>query len=105
ERVIGRWAEELEHDDPEWTAEDEAYWVQLMFQELAQGVAIGGRALDVAAEIEKEYGFARRVDRNRLALHTAFQNPGIMTARAALLMVALCAEMENLRRHPVFGHD
>lgn len=107
ERVIGRWAEELDVENPTWkdNDSDNARWTQRMFQELSQGVSIGGQALDVAAEIEREHGFATQVDERRLALPTAFRNPGIMTARAALLMLAMCCEMENLRRRPVFGHE
>jgi hypothetical protein len=104
ERVIGRWSEELEAENPLWGAEDEAFWVQVMFKDLVAGVAIGGRALHEAAEIKQKHGFSREgVTEDRLALPTAFRNPGIMTARAALLLLALSPEMERLGHEPEPG--
>ncbi|GIE29880.1 hypothetical protein Ait01nite_029250 [Actinoplanes italicus] len=100
ERVIGRWAEGLADDDRQWTTDDEDHWVQLMFRQLLIGVQIGVRALEVAAEIERAYGFIDVPTRDRLAKRTAFQNPGIMTARAALLALSLAAEMEELQPRP-----
>jgi hypothetical protein len=104
ERVIGRWSEELEAENPLWGAEDETFWVQVMFKDLVAGVAIGGRALHEAAEIERKHGFSQNgVTEERLALPTAFRNPGIMTARAALLVLALCPAMERLGHEPELG--
>jgi hypothetical protein len=104
ERVIGRWSEELEAENPLWSAEEETFWVQVMFKDLVAGVAIGGRALGEAAEIERSHGFSQAgVTEDRLALPTAFRNPGIMTARAALLVLALCPEMERLGQEPELG--
>src|SRR5262249_12090228 len=101
ERVIGRWSEELEAQTPLWNSGDEDLGVQWMFKDLLAGVNIGGRELAEAAEIERTYGFSREgVSENRLALPTAFRNPGIMTARAALLVLALCRRMEELGREP-----
>jgi hypothetical protein len=104
ERVIGRWSEELKAENPLWSEGDETFWVQVMFKDLVAGVAIGGRALHEAAEIERKHGFSRDgVTEDRLALPTAFRNPGIMTARAALLVLALCPEMERLGHEPELG--
>jgi hypothetical protein len=106
ERVIGRWSEELEAENPLWRAEDEAFWVQVMFKDLVAGVAIGGRALHEAYDIERTQGFSSEgVTEERLTLPTAFRNPGIMTARAALLVLALCPEMERLGNEPELGCD
>jgi hypothetical protein len=104
ERVVGRWSEELEAENPLWRAEDETFWIQVMFKDLVAGVSIGGRALHEATEIQWKHGFSREgVTEDRLALPTAFQNPGIMTARAALLLLALCPEMERLGQEPELG--
>jgi hypothetical protein len=102
ERIIGRWLDELDKDEPErqWDADDEDHWVQMMFQQLSLAVAIGEQALDKAAEIERDYGFTNSVNRRRLALRTAFRNPGIMTARAALHLLPLSYEMEALGLRP-----
>jgi hypothetical protein len=102
ERVIGRWSEELDAANPLWTRDDEALWVQLMYEELTSAVSIGGRALNVAAEIKQRYKFTDEVNENRHAQPTAFRYPGAMTARAALLMLALSGEMEAMRRLPPF---
>jgi hypothetical protein len=100
ERVIGRWAEGLAEEDGPWTSDDSARWTQRMFSQLTDGVAIGGRALEVADRIGQRWGFVHRVDERRLALSTSYQNPGIMTARAILLALSMCPEMEALGRKP-----
>ena len=100
ERVIGRWAEELEKPDPAWTELDSPRWTQRMFRELADGVAKGERALAVADKIGKGPGFAYRVTERRLALPTSLRNPAIMTCRALLLVYSMCPEMRDLGRTP-----
>jgi hypothetical protein len=103
ERVISRWTEQTE--EFEFTQQADERWAERMFPELLQGVTIGEQALEMAATIEKEHGLVQQVDEHRLALVTSFQNPGIMTARAALLMLGMCAEMESLGRRPLPGDD
>ncbi|MFC4092858.1 hypothetical protein [Micromonospora sp. GCM10011541] len=102
ERVIGRWWDELDKEEHErqWTVDDEEHWVEMLYQQLSLGVVIGEEALDKAAEIERAHGLVKRVSRNRLALRTAFRNPGIMTARAALHLLPLTYEMEALGLGP-----
>jgi hypothetical protein len=102
ERVISRWTEEEEFG---FTQRADERWTERMFPELLQGVTVGEQALEMAATIEKEHGLVQQVDEHRLALVTSFQNPGIMTARAALLMLGMCAEMESLGRRPLPGDD
>jgi hypothetical protein len=109
ERVISRWGmEELavpgaeegsaEEDAAEVNAANEARWIQRMHRELYEGVQVGELAIATVTRIKKKYGLVETVDENRLALLTGFQNPGIMTARAALLALALCPAMEGLGR-------
>ncbi|MFG1652575.1 hypothetical protein ACGFIE_21860 [Micromonospora sp. NPDC049275] len=102
ERVIGRWVNESDKEEHErqWSADDEEHWVELLYQQLSLGVVIGEESLDRAAEIERAYGLVKRVSRHRLALRTAFRNPGIMTARAALHVLPLTYEMEALGLSP-----
>ena len=97
ERVIGRWTEEFDTPD---NGDDEAQWVQKMYRQLSEAIEIGNRALATAAKIRKDPGLAEKVDQSRLALVTGYRNPGIMTARAALLALALAPAMEHLGRHP-----
>lgn len=100
ERVIGRWAEdyaELAAPGQSRTEAEEA-WVQRMFIRLTQGVDVGELAIETAAQIRTKYGLADEVSEKRLTMRTARQNPGIMTARAALLLLGLRHEMERLGR-------
>lgn len=102
EHVISRWSEGI--NDDLWTSQDEARWVQRMFRELCDGAAGGEEMLDLVARIERENGLVREVSEERLALVTAYRNPGIMTARALLLLVPMCTEMETLHRRPPGDH-
>jgi hypothetical protein len=102
ERVISRWTEDEEF---EFSQRADERWAERMFPELLQGVTIGEQALEMAAAIETDHGLVHQVDEHRMALVTSFQNPGIMTARAALLMLSMCAEMEDLGRRPLPGDD
>lgn len=101
ERVIGRWPEGIDGLSPQ----QEARQTQRMFQELCDGVVRGEEALGLVATIERDYGLVQKVSEKRLALVTAYRNPGIMTARALLLLVPMCGEMKNLRRRPPGNHD
>jgi hypothetical protein len=105
ERVIARWAEELDDESPVWTEQDSDHWTQKMFHQLHEGVEVGELALQVARRIRDKHGFVQAVDEKRMALKTALQNPGIMTARAALLMLAMCPEVEGAGLEPVFGES
>ena len=99
ERVIDRWDQEFTDGDVD-DLEDEEQWVQRMYRALSEAIEIGGRALRAARHIKEKYGLVYKVDQYRLALVTGYRNPGIMTARAALLALALAPAMEHLRRHP-----
>jgi hypothetical protein len=98
EQGIGRWGEK----NPGGTLRDEQRWVQKMYRSLVRGVDIGLLALATAERINKTHGLVhpRYVDEHRLAMITGFRNPGIMTARAALLMLALGPAMESIGRQP-----
>lgn len=93
ERVISRWLEEFEGDS-------EDLWIERMFRELTSGVVIGESAIDTAFLIKKEYDFVKDVTELRLTMRTALQNPGIMTARAATLLLALGPEMRRRGLEP-----
>ncbi|GIE27622.1 hypothetical protein Ait01nite_006670 [Actinoplanes italicus] len=101
ERVLGLWAEELEKDEPTWTADESGIWTQRMFRQLYDGVAVGEHALRVAEKIEGEHGFTFEVDAERLAMPTAYRNPAIMTCRALLLVYSMSPEMEQLGNDPI----
>jgi hypothetical protein len=102
ERVIGRWAEGIAEGD--WTLQDETRWTQRLFRQLTEGVDIGEQALATVEQIDKAFGLVDRVDEHRMALPTAYRNPAIMTARAALLQLALSGEMEATSRRPPGNH-
>jgi hypothetical protein len=100
ERVIGRWVEEFEKDDPKESEEDSGRWTQRMFRQLSDGIDVGTRALDAARKIKEGYGFVHEVTEKRLTLATGLRNPAIMTCRAILLAYSMCPEMEGLDRDP-----
>lgn len=97
ERIIGLWAEEF-------PSKSQTEYAQRMFDQLTTGADIGKEALDAADRVKQNHGFVDEVSAEGLALPTSFINPGIMTARALLLMLALSAKMEELGRFPL-GED
>jgi hypothetical protein len=101
EQVIGQWSEGVA--DASWREDDNFDLIRRMFRELHEGVTVGREALARAEEIEREYGLVKSVRADRMAMATALQNPGIMTARAALLMLSLCGEMESFDLPPLGG--
>ncbi|MEV0544344.1 hypothetical protein [Nocardia salmonicida] len=107
EQIVGRWLGELERDElhRQWHEDDEDRLVGQMFDQLAGAVLKGEHALDTASEIGKRHKFAPEVTRERLALRTALRGPAIMTARAALHMLPLSYEMEDLGARPGMGHS
>jgi hypothetical protein len=105
ERVIARWSEQFDDPEkPEWTRAEEQRWIERMFRDLSAGVAVGERAIDTGERIRRDVGFAKEVSEHRLTRHSALQNPGIMTARAVSLLLALrpAMEVELGRRPPGF---
>jgi len=96
EQTVGRWAESVR--DKEFEPHDEDRLMQQMFDRLWSGVSFGEEALRVAAEIDATHHLAHEVTREDLALATAYRNPGIMTARAALLLFPLSQAMQSLGR-------
>lgn len=102
EQTVGRWSEGVRDED--FMPYDEDRLMQEMFDRLWNGVSFGEKALGMAAEIDAEYGLAHEVTRDNLALVTAFRNPGIMTARAALLLLPLSQAMQSLGRLPPLGY-
>jgi hypothetical protein len=93
EQVIWQWASG-------YRDESEDKWIRRMFRDVSAGVDVGELAIDTARQIQRDYGFVEDVTEERLAMRTALQNPGIMTARAALLQLVLGHEMERLGSRP-----
>jgi hypothetical protein len=93
ERVISRWSEDF-------ADEVEDRWLERIFGDLSAGADIGELAIDTGRQIQLRYGFADIVTEDRLALHSALQNPGIMTARASALLLALGPAMRRIGLRP-----
>jgi hypothetical protein len=93
ERVISRWSEDF-------ADEGESRWLERIFGDLSAGADIGEQSIDTARQIERRYGFVDSVTEDRLALRSALQNPGIMTARASALLLALGPAMRRLGLRP-----
>lgn len=94
EHVICRWEEGAESG--KWGLTDEYRWMQRLFLDLANGLESGKEARALTSSIHADVGLSDHVDEHRLLVHTAFRQPSIMTARAALLMLAMCPELESL---------
>ncbi|MET0494059.1 MAG: hypothetical protein ABW000_13110 [Actinoplanes sp.] len=104
EQVVDRWAEDFA--DPS-AAEDQRQQdnrTQRVFQQLTEGAKVGSEALEALDRVSTVHGFKDEPDEEGLALRTAFINPGIMTARALLLLLAFSPEMERLGYYPM-GKD
>lgn len=69
-----------------------------LFTDLERGVTAGDNAIGEVRSIDTEHGLVTRVDENRFVLDTAYRNPGIMTARAYLLMYPITALLEKQGR-------
>ncbi|MEV1319551.1 hypothetical protein AB0J14_26125 [Micromonospora arborensis] len=104
ERVIDRWAEEFAADSEDADRPRREERVQLIFSDLLEGVARGEQAL-VAAKRVAKHKFVDEPTKERLAQHLSFVNPGIMTARAALLVLGLYPEMQRLGYFPLGDDD
>ncbi|MDQ1742349.1 MAG: hypothetical protein QOE23_688 [Pseudonocardiales bacterium] len=99
ERALGLWGQEESGPPPTRPSDfahlDETGEQRGMFDQLVEGSQFGRDALEKAAEIERMHGLVHGVDEERMAQVTAFQNPGIMTARACLLVLPLCGGLER----------
>ncbi|RSM72680.1 hypothetical protein DMB66_04655 [Actinoplanes sp. ATCC 53533] len=104
ERVIDRWAEEFAGTDEAADQQRQDAQTQLVFQQLTDGADIGGEALKALDRVHRLHGFKDEPDEEGLALRAWFINPGIMTARALLLLLAFSPEMERLGYFPM-GED
>jgi hypothetical protein len=101
ERVIARWTEQFEIPwSPEHISAEQQRWIRRIFRELTAGVDVGERAIDTGERIKRDAGFVDQADEHRLTRHSALQNPGIMTARAASLLLALRPAMRDLGLRP-----
>ncbi len=101
EQVVARWAEDFaDQDDPATSVALQESWIPRLFLRLTDGLAVGERAIKTAYAIRDRYGFASEVSEERLALPTALQNPGIMTARAASLLLAMGPAMRSMGLRP-----
>lgn len=69
-----------------------------MFRDLEGGAEHGDNAIDVVRNIDRKYGLVTAIDEERLALDTSYRNPGIMAARAYLLMYPVTCLLEKQNR-------
>jgi hypothetical protein len=99
EMVIDRWLEEFAPKG----ADADDYLLKL-YRQIVKGIEVGEQALEVADRVKERHGFVDEVSEEGIALPTSFINPGVMTARAILLLLALSPEMERLGLFPL-GND
>jgi hypothetical protein len=99
EMVIDRWTDDFAPNG----ADADDYLLKL-YRQVVKGIEVGEQALEVADRVKRRHGFVDEVTEEGLALPTSFINPGVMTARAILLLLALSPEMERLGLFPL-GSD
>lgn len=104
ERVIDRWVEDFGSDDAAEDQRRQDQQTQLVFSQLDSGADIGSQALEALTRVARVHGLKDTPDEEGLAQRSAFVNPGIMTARALLLLLAFSPEMERLGYYPM-GED
>lgn len=92
--IIQQYARDLRSSVPERAR------INKLFRDLEAGAQYGDEAIKAIDEIHKNPGpgLVEAVDEHRLALDTSYRNPGIMTARAYLLMYPVTALLKQQRR-------
>ncbi|RUP27151.1 MAG: hypothetical protein EKK51_27980 [Mycolicibacterium sp.] len=101
EYVLSRWIERTESGDVESDDQDEI--IADLAYGLRVGVESGERAIELADLVFTSHGLAPTKDEKRLLGKTSMQNPGIMTARAYLLLLPMCPLMESYEYDPPDG--
>lgn len=99
EAGLGHWAEH----HPEDATEVAAQWALRMYRNLSHALETGMAIRDQLARIQHEYGFVYAVDEYRLTLVTSLQNPAILAARIALVLLVLSHSAEQLGEQPEGG--
>jgi hypothetical protein len=105
ERMVGLWDVQTKGKSETETQQLGEERTQDLFDQLSGGIDIGELALEAADRVNRHHGFVNEVSEEGLALPTSFINPGIMTARAVLLTLALYPEMARLGRFPLSDDD
>ena len=74
--------------------------INKLFRDLEAGAQYGKEAIDAVRKLHERPGpgLVEAVDEHRLALGTSYRNPGIMTARAYLLMYPVTAFLQKQKR-------
>lgn len=69
-----------------------------LFRDLDQGANYGDQTIEAVRGVHRKHGLVTMVDEERFTLDTSYRNPGIMTARAYLLMYPITALLEQQNR-------
>jgi hypothetical protein len=72
--------------------------INKLFRDLEAGAKYGDEAIDKVDELRRDDGLVQAVDEHGIALDTSYRQPGIMTARAYLLMYPVTALLEKQGR-------
>lgn len=76
-----------------------------MLQGLERGTAHGNEAIGLLQRLDAEDPFGTEVDEFRLLTRSNYRNPGIMTARAHLIMLPMTTLMEAWELPATHGHN
>ena len=102
EYLLCRWAERVQAG--EFRDDEQADIIGVLAHRLSIGIMSGEATLEAADLVYDTYQLAPCKDAKRLLGPTSMQNPGIMTARAYLLLMPMCPLMESYE-HRAFEGD
>lgn len=101
EYLLCRWAERVKAG--EFRDDEQTDIIAVLAHRLRIGIMSGEATIESADHVYNTYEFAPGKDAKRLLGPTSMQNPGIMTARAYLLLIPMCPLMESYEHRPFEG--
>ncbi len=103
EFILNKWDERVEQGI--FAADDDVDEMARLALQLQVGITSGSRSLHLVNHFEETYGLAPKKTLYNLLTHSSLQNPGIMTARAYLLLIPMCPVLEADGRRPPVPED
>jgi hypothetical protein len=101
EYLLCRWAERVKAGD--FRDEEQTDIVAVLAHRLRIGIMSGEATIESADHVYNTHEFTPGKDSKRLLGPTSMQNPGIMAARAYLLLIPMCPLMESYEHRPFEG--
>ena len=103
EFILNKWDEHVEEEL--FDADDDVDEMARLALRLQVGITSGSRALQLVNDFVESHGLAPKKTLYNLLTYSSLQNPGIMTARAYLLLIPMCPILEADGRRPPVPED